>query len=137
MQVSRNESRYKKTNTTSLKQRQIVWSERTLDFRLLRCLAQQSNFTNVVAFTNNPGDFPIPIDGNKTSNIVSGKFLHRVVDRKVFADGVINTGVATLVPGVGGGKAFFDGDHAPGGSVVKDLVTTNRLGGDGTGNAGG
>lgn len=103
--------------------------ERTLDFRLLRRLAKQSNFTNVVSFTNHTRNFPSLVDCDETPDIVCGKFLHGIIDRQVLANGVINAGVTTLVPCVGGGETFLDGDHAPttGGG--------DGLGGDGTGNA--
>ena len=99
--------------------------ERTFYFRLLRRLAKQCNFTNVVSFTNYTRNFPSLVNCDETPDIVCGEFLHGIIDRQV----LINAGVTTLVPGVGGGETFLDGDHAP------TTSGGDGLGGDGTGNA--
>ena len=148
--------------------RKIDGKIRTFDWGHLGGLAEEGDFADVVALTDDSGDIPclriqeiafesryrkhsmpqfhdeyirvanffltLGVDGDETPDVVSGEFLDGIVNWEVLVDGVIDAGVATLVPGIGGGEALLDRCEA---DAEFGLVTTGRLRGEGTGDSGG
>lgn len=103
-----------------------------LDVSLLGGVSEEGDLADVVALTDDSGDLSGSINGDEASNVVGGELLDGLVDGKVLVDGVVNFGIATLVPCVGGSEAFLDGLNA-----TELGLMASRLGGDGAGNSGG
>lgn len=102
------------------------------DRSVFGCFSEQCDFADVVALADDPGDFPIATDGHQASDVVSRKFLYRVINRKVFVDGVVDSRVATLIPSVGGSESFLHRLDA----AELEVLAPRRLRGDWTGNSG-
>jgi len=104
------------------------------DWGQLGGFSEEGDFADIVALTDDSRDIPLGIDGDETPDVISGELLDGIVNREVLVDGVIDAGVATLVPGISGGEALLDRREA---GAELGLLTTCHLRGEGTGDSGG